>query len=143
MNTGTSECCIETATHGFNKNIWVFLAKYLNTYLQVMSHWPLSTDPLPPVLIIKLHTHPPFPSFSPAVLCPPKHPGESIIHLKASRQKTTTYCSFCYPSIYPELCGTKGTCQAFFQVRYSAVDFLPITAQCTWEFHPISASFPW
>lgn len=61
----------------------VFLVKYLNTYLQVMSHWPLSIDPFPPVLILKLHTHPSFPSFSPAVLCPPKHPSESIIHLKA------------------------------------------------------------
>lgn len=94
MNIGTSQCCIKTATHGFNKNMCVFLVKYLNTYLQVMSHWPLSTDPLPPVLILKLHTHPSSPSFSPAVLCPPKHPSDSIIHLKAWTQKPPLTAAF-------------------------------------------------
>lgn len=101
------------------------LVKYLNTYLQAMSCWPLW-------LFASHHQKVAHSSLiSPTVSCPPKHPGESIIHLKAWTHKSTTHCKFWYPSIYPELHRTK--CIRLVKL------FSSITIFCFW-FSPHQSS---
>lgn len=144
MNTGISQCSIKTTTHVFNKNMFSLKS---NTSIPICKlchagHFQLTL--CLPHLIIKLHTHPSFPSFSPAVLCPPNHPGESIIHWKPEHTKlpfTATFPTQVFTQNYVGQIAL--VLSSFFQVsHYSAVDFLLIRAQCIREFHHISASFP-
>lgn len=141
MNPGISQSPSYTGT----LNNVFFLAKYLNTVYK-----------LPPAGHLMLALCPPSPSQSRTItpcsllLCSahPSIPGRAFPIWKPKHTKLPlTHCGICYPSIYLELHGRKGTwslVKLFQTPRILLLIFLSseFNTECIREFHPVSvASF--